>query len=271
MALHIDFLKTVVMVFQAIHSVLTDFSTNTASSRFAWWNPGWPSILNLSDIIPSTMDPKDSLSINEIFFSIQGESTRAGLPCAFVRLAHCNLRCFYCDTEYAFDEGEEMCLDDIIRRVDEYPTELVEITGGEPLLQSAVFTLIERFLDDGKRVLIETGGSIDVRPVDSRAILIYDIKCPDSGMMDKNLWANLSHLKSNDEVKFVLGSRRDYEWAKERLAEWDLVNRHTVLFSPVWDQLDPPELAKWVLQDGLPVRLQVQLHKILWGKDARGV
>ncbi|MEE2840579.1 MAG: radical SAM protein [Acidobacteriota bacterium] len=215
-------------------------------------------------------DPKDSLTVNEIFFSIQGESTRAGHPCAFVRLAQCNLRCTYCDTEYAFYEGKEMSLENIIRQVDDYPTDLVEITGGEPLLQSAVFPLIKRFLDDGKIVLIETGGSIDVRPVDSRAILIYDIKCPDSGMMDKNLWENLPQLKPNDEVKFVLGSRRDYEWAKEQLDRWDLVSRHTVLFSSVWGQLDSRELAEWVLQDGLQVRLQVQLHKILWGKEVRG-
>ena len=224
-----------------------------------------------SDIIPSVTDPKDSLTVNEIFFSIQGESTRAGQPCAFVRLAHCNLRCTYCDTEYAFHEGQDMSRENIRRQVDEYPTDLVEITGGEPLLQSAVFPLIKGFLDDGKIVLIETGGSIDVRPVDSRAILIYDIKCPDSGMMDKNLWENLPQLKPNDEVKFVLGSRRDYEWAKEQLDRWDLVSRHTVLFSSVWGQLDSRELAEWVLQDGLQVRLQVQLHKILWGNEVRGV
>ena len=228
-------------------------------------------VQKLSDIIPLVTDPKDSLTVNEIFFSIQGESTRAGHPCAFVRLAQCNLRCTYCDTEYAFYEGKEMSLENIIRQVDDYPTDLVEITGGEPLLQSAVFPLIKRFLDDGKIVLIETGGSIDVRPVDSRAILIYDIKCPDSGMMDKNLWENLPQLKPNDEVKFVLGSRRDYEWAKEQLDRWDLVSRHTVLFSSVWGQLDSRELAEWVLQDGLQVRLQVQLHKILWGNEVRGV
>ena len=225
----------------------------------------------LFDIIPFVNDSKDSLTVNEIFFSIQGESTRAGRPCAFVRLTECNLRCTYCDTEYAFYEGEEMSLEDIIRQVDEYPTDLVEITGGEPLLQPAVFPLIKRFLDEGKNVLIETGGSIDVRPVDSRAILIYDIKCPGSGMMDRNLWDNLSHLKPNDEVKFVLGSLRDYEWAKEQLVKWDLVSRHTVLFSPVWDQLDPRELAEWVLRDGLQVRIQMQLHKILWGGEVRGV
>ncbi|MDA2933761.1 radical SAM protein [Acidobacteria bacterium AH-259-D05] len=216
-------------------------------------------------------DPKDSLIVNEIFFSIQGESTRAGDPCAFVRLAHCNLRCTYCDTEYAFHEGQKMSLEEIVDQVEGYPTDLVEITGGEPLLQAAVFPLIKRFLDDGKRVLIETGGSVDVRPVDPRAVLIYDIKCPDSGMMDKNLWENLSHLKPRDEIKFVVGSRRDYDWAKARVVQWDLGSRHTVLFSPVWGRLDPRELAEWVLEDGLPVRLQVQLHKILWGEGVRGI
>lgn len=214
---------------------------------------------------------KDSLTVNEIFFSIQGESTRAGCPCAFVRLAQCNLRCSYCDTEYAFHEGKAMSLNDIIRQVDEYPTNLVEITGGEPLLQSAVLPLIKHFLDDGKNVLIETGGSIDIRPVDPRAILIYDIKCPDSDMMDRNLWGNLAHLKPNDEVKFVLGSRRDYEWAKVQLDQFNLVGKHTVLFSPVWHKLNPRELAEWVLQDGLQVKLQVQLHKVLWGEGVRGV
>jgi 7-carboxy-7-deazaguanine synthase len=217
------------------------------------------------------IDSKDSLNVNEIFFSIQGESTRAGRPCAFVRLTECDLRCTYCDTEYAFSDGEEMSLEDIIRQVDEYPTDLVEITGGEPLLQPAVFLLIKRFLDEGKNVLIETGGSIDVRPVDSRATLIYDIKCPESGMVDRNLWDNLSHLKPSDEIKFVLGSLRDYEWAKEQLVKWDLVSSHAVLFSPVWDRLDPRELAEWILRDGLQVRLQMQLHKVLWGGEARGV
>lgn len=164
-----------------------------------------------------------------------------------------------------------MSLNDIIRQVDEYPTNLVEITGGEPLLQSAVLPLIKHFLDDGKNVLIETGGSIDIRPVDPRAILIYDIKCPDSDMMDRNLWGNLAHLKPNDEVKFVLGSRRDYEWAKVQLDQFNLVGKHTVLFSPVWHKLNPRELAEWVLQDGLQVKLQVQLHKVLWGEGVRGV
>ncbi|MCZ6767618.1 MAG: radical SAM protein [Acidobacteria bacterium] len=214
---------------------------------------------------------KDYLVVNEIFFSIQGESSYAGRPCAFVRLAYCNLRCTYCDTEYAFSEGQKLSLDEIVSRIEGYPTDLVEITGGEPLLQSSVFPLIKRFLDDGKTVLIETGGSIDVRPVDSRAVLIYDIKCPDSGMEEKNSWENLPHLKAQDEIKFVLGSRRDYDWARTKIREWGLLGKHTVLFSPVWDQLDLRELAEWVLEDGLLVRLQVQLHKILWGAETRGV
>ncbi|MFQ5930101.1 MAG: radical SAM protein [Acidobacteriota bacterium] len=214
---------------------------------------------------------KDFLVVNEIFFSIQGESSYAGRPCAFVRLTYCNLRCNYCDTEYAFDEGQKMSLEEIVEKVEDYPTDLVEITGGEPLLQPAVFPLIERFLDDGKTVLIETGGSLDIRPVDRRAVLIYDIKCPESGMVKKNLWGNLPHLKPQDEIKFVVASHQDYEWAKAKLGELGLTKKHTVLFSPVWDRLDPRELAEWVLKDGLSVRLQVQLHKILWGAKARGV
>ena len=164
-----------------------------------------------------------------------------------------------------------MPLEEVVSQVGVFPTDLVEITGGEPLLQSSVHPLIKRFLDDGKTVLIETGGSIDVRPVDPRAILIYDIKCPDSGMMEKNSWKNIPHLKPQDEIKFVLGSRRDYDWAKEKLGELDLVGKHTILFAPVWGQIDPRELAEWVLEDGLSVRLQIQLHKILWGAETRGV
>lgn len=219
----------------------------------------------------SLADMNDSLVVNEIFFSIQGESSYTGRPCAFVRLAYCNLRCTYCDTEYAFHEGQKMSLEDVVSKVGSLPTDLVEITGGEPLLQPSVHPLIKHFLDDGKTVLIETGGSIDVRPVDSRAILIYDIKCPDSGMMEKNCWDNIPHLKPQDEIKFVLGSRRDYDWAKEKMGELDLVGKHTILFAPVWGQIHPRELAEWVLEDGLSVRLQIQLHKILWGSETRGV
>ena len=213
----------------------------------------------------------ESLVINEIFFSIQGESSYAGSPCAFVRLTYCNLRCNYCDTEYAFHEGKRVATQEILRKINDYPTDLVEITGGEPLLQKAVLTLIRQLIDDGKTVLIETGGSVDIQKVDPRAILIYDIKTPNSGMNDRNYWDNIPNLKSKDEVKFVVANREDYEWAKEKIHQFSLDKKHTVLFSPVWGQLKPSHLADWILQDGLQVRMQLQLHKILWGDQARGV
>ncbi len=211
------------------------------------------------------------LTVNEIFFSIQGESTFAGRPCAFVRLTYCNLRCHYCDTEHAFSEGSPMTVGRVLETVRGYPTELVEITGGEPLAQASVHPLTRRLLDEGKTVLIETGGSLDIRPVDQRAILIYDIKCPGSGMERKNLWSNLDHLRPQDEIKFVLSSRSDYDWAKGQLQDRQLQRRHSILFSPVWGGLQPKELAEWILLDGLPVRMQVQLHKLLWGAHAKGV
>lgn len=212
----------------------------------------------------------DILSINEIFFSIQGESSRAGEPCVFVRLAGCDLRCSWCDTEYAFHEGQRLQIGEIVERVLQYPSDLVEITGGEPLLQERVHLLISRLLSLGKRVMLETGGHRDISDLDERVILLYDIKCPDSQMSDRNFWPNLDRLRPLDEVKFVLASRTDYDWAKQKLQQLNLGGR-TVLFSPVWDQLSPRELAEWILKDGLPVRLQLQLHKILWGPDRRGV
>ena len=213
----------------------------------------------------------DRLLINEIFHSIQGESTWSGRPCTFVRLTGCPLRCVWCDTEYAFHGGERQTLDEIVDAVRSIGTSLVQITGGEPLAHPNAYLLTERLLDEGFTVLVETSGAFDVAPLDRRAHRIMDLKCPGSGESDKNLWENLPQLKPNDEVKFVLGSRRDYEWAKEQLDRWDLVSRHTVLFSSVWGQLDSRELAEWVLQDGLQVRLQVQLHKILWSNEVRGV
>ena len=212
-----------------------------------------------------------TLPVTEIFFSIQGESSYSGQPCAFVRLTGCNLRCSYCDTEYAFDGGVPMSLAEITARLDRYPTDLVEITGGEPLLHSLAHTLISSLLDAGKRVLIETGGSLDIRPVDPRAVLIYDIKCPDSLMEGKNRWENLNHLRPHDEIKFVISSRRDFEWARQKTLELELTRRHLVLFSPEWNRMDAARLAGWILEDGLPVRIQVQLHKIFWGAEARGV
>jgi 7-carboxy-7-deazaguanine synthase len=213
---------------------------------------------------------RDSLYVNEIFFSLQGESSFAGRPCVFVRLAYCNLRCTYCDTEYAFNEGRNMTLEEVLTEVNRHPCDLVEITGGEPLLQTTVHRLVRTLLNSGKSVLIETGGSRDIRPIDPRAVLVYDIKCPGSGMADKNLWENLPNLRPHDEIKFVIGDREDFEWAKSRISEHDLSRRHTVLFSPVWDKLPAQQLADWILEEGLNVRLQVQLHKILWGADARG-
>jgi len=212
-----------------------------------------------------------SLIVNEIFFSIQGESSYSGQPCAFLRLAHCNLRCTYCDTEYAFNEGQSIPTKEIKKRLNDYPTNLIEITGGEPLLQKEVFPLITELLDEGKKVLIETSGSISICDVDSRAILIYDIKCPTSGMSESNLWENLTHLKNQDEVKFVVGSRQDYDWAKTIIERFSLTEKHVVLFSPVWDKLSPSQLAEWILEDGLSACLQLQLHKILWGPKTRGV
>jgi 7-carboxy-7-deazaguanine synthase len=213
----------------------------------------------------------DTLSINEIFFSIQGESTRIGEPCVFIRLAGCDLRCRWCDTEYAFTEGRRLAIEKIIEDVRVFPTDLVEVTGGEPLLQSGVHELIHRLLSLGKTVLIETGGHRDIRQVDPAAILVYDIKCPDSGMSEHNRWENLDHLRVHDEIKFVIASRQDYEWARQVVRDRGLASIHPVLFSPVWDSLSPRDLAEWILEDGLPVRMQVQLHKVLWGPDARGI
>lgn len=206
------------------------------------------------------------LKIHEIFHSLQGESTRVGLPTVFVRLTGCPLRCGYCDTEYAFQGGENMTLDQILERVASYGARYVTVTGGEPLAQKQCITLLKRLCDAGYSVSLETGGSLDTSHVDPRVSIILDIKTPGSGEMQKNLWANLQNLKPSDEVKFVLCGREDYEWAKQVLAERGIAEKCTVLFSPVYSQLNPTELAEWVLQDRLPVRMQVQLHKILWGE-----
>ncbi|RPI28345.1 MAG: radical SAM protein [Acidobacteria bacterium] len=217
-----------------------------------------------------TVTGDERLLINEIFYSIQGESSYSGQPCAFVRLTACNLRCTYCDTEYAFHEGSWMTVGEIVARVLSYPTQLVEITGGEPLLQKSVHPLVSRILESGKHVLIETGGSVDISVVDPRAVIVYDIKCPGSGMVEKNRWENLDHLRDHDEVKFVISSREDYEWARQLVTGNKTLARHMVLFSAAWGRLSPAQLADWILEDRLPVRLQVQLHKILWG-EKRGV
>jgi 7-carboxy-7-deazaguanine synthase len=210
------------------------------------------------------------MRITEIFFSIQGESSHAGRPCVFVRLTGCNLRCTWCDSEYTFAGGERMSLDGVIARVKSYGCNLVEITGGEPLAQKEAFELIQRLCDDGFEVLIETSGSIDITPVDRRAKLILDVKCPGSGEVEKNRWENLDELRPHDEIKFVIADREDYEFAK-RVIEQKRLDRRTVLFSPVWGRMDMKALAEWMLADRVPARFQTQLHKHIWGADVKGV
>lgn len=220
-------------------------------------------------------DPRlrgEVLKINEIFHSIQGESTRAGLPCVFVRLTYCNIRCVYCDTEYAFYEGVDTPIDEIIEKVKSYECRLVEITGGEPLVQENVHVLMTRLCELGYEVMLETGGSLPIENVDKRVKVIMDLKTPYSKMEKKNRYENIPHLKSTDELKFVIGSREDYEWAKEILNKYDLVNKvEQVLFSPVFDKVENIELANWILEDKLNVRFQLQMHKYIWHPETRGV
>lgn len=205
------------------------------------------------------------LRITEIFFSLQGEASRVGLPTVFVRLTGCPLRCGYCDTEYAFQGGAWMSLDDILGRVRAHPTHHVTVTGGEPLAQRDCPTLLTALCDAGFDVSLETSGALDITGVDRRVARIVDIKTPGSGEVERNLWANLADLTPRDEVKFVLCDAADYDWACQVLREYRLNERAAILFSPVHGRLEPAVLADWILRDGLPVRLQVQLHKLLWG------
>lgn len=206
------------------------------------------------------------LRVYEIFHSLQGESSRVGLPTVFVRLTGCPMRCVYCDTEYAFSGGGNMTLDEIMAKVASYGTKYVTVTGGEPLAQKPCLDLLKMLCDAGYEVSLETGGAIDTTGVDARVAVILDVKTPGSGEMENNVWTNLEHLKPKDEVKFVLCDRQDYDWAKQLLAERAISEKCSVLFSPVYSQVSPTELAEWILQDKLPVRMQVQLHKILWGE-----
>lgn len=226
-----------------------------------------------------------TLKVNEVFFSIQGESTWAGLPCVFVRLTGCHLRCGYCDTEYAFHEGTRRSIDDVVAEVQRLggSCRLVEVTGGEPLLQKGVHELMSRLADMGYTVLIETSGACDISACDPRIIRIMDLKTPGTGEAARNMWSNIAHLNRRDEVKFVLTSREDYQWARDVIREHDLASRvNAVLMSAVHELppgtevagctgLSMRDLAEWVLADGLPVRLQTQLHKIIWDPQTRGV
>jgi 7-carboxy-7-deazaguanine synthase len=217
------------------------------------------------------------LRISEVFHSIQGESTWAGAPCTFVRITGCPLRCTWCDTEYAFHGGTRMTFDEILAEVAGHPARVVEITGGEPLSQPGSFDLADRLLAEGYTVLVETSGAFDVAPLDERVHKIMDLKCPGSGESHRNLWANLAHLTARDEVKFVVKDRADYEWARDTIRDRELDRRVTegtlraLLMSPVWGEIGLDELAGWILGDGLPVRFQLQIHKVIWGAEATGV
>lgn len=221
---------------------------------------------------PMTTIPRDQqLRITEIYASVQGESTHVGKPCLFVRLTGCNLRCTWCDSEFTFTGGEHHHVDDVLRRVADYGIHTVEVTGGEPLVQKAVFPLMRGLVAAGHEVLLETSGSRSIAEVPPEVHIILDLKPPDSGEVDANLWSNLVLLRRKDEVKFVVASRRDYEWTRDVIAQHTLDQRCEVLISPVFGQVDPTELAGWIVEDRLPARFQLQLHKVLWPPDARGV
>lgn len=215
----------------------------------------------------SEPDTRASLRITEIFYSLQGETRRVGLPTVFVRLTGCPLRCTYCDTAYAFTGGQAMSLADILAEVARHGARYVTVTGGEPLAQKNCLPLLQSLCDAGYQVSLETGGALDVSGVDARVVKVLDIKTPASGESEKNLWGNLASLNPHDEIKFVLCDETDYLWARQVLDEHALASRCEVLFSPAQGRLDPTVLADWILRDHLPVRLQVQLHKLLWGNQ----
>jgi len=213
-----------------------------------------------------------TLKVNEIFYSIQGESSRAGCPTVFIRLSGCNLRCSYCDTKYAYEDGQEMEMSQILEAVKEFGCHLVEITGGEPLLQKETSAFISKLLDDSYTVMLETNGSLDIGEIDGRCIKIIDVKCPSSGEHEKNLFSNFEKMNKNDELKFVIETKEDYSYAKDQLLIYDIIippgNIH---FSPVFEKLSPQTLSAWILEDNLNVRMTPQLHKFIWPDKDRGV
>ncbi len=211
------------------------------------------------------------LRINEIYFSIQGESTHAGRPCVFIRLTYCNLRCSYCDTEYAFQDGNDMEIYEILDKIKQWDCNLVEVTGGEPLFQDGCSVLLKELIQHGYEVLLETGGSISVKDIPREVIKIVDFKCPSSGMAEKNLWSIINDLMPYDEVKFVIGDREDFDWASKMLGKYSLNKKCTVLFSPIFNGIDPSFIADWILEEHLPVRMQIQLHKHIWQQEIKAI
>ena len=211
------------------------------------------------------------LKVNEIYYSVQGESTHTGLPCVFVRLTYCNLRCTYCDTEYAFYDGENLSINQIIEKVKNYDCNLVEVTGGEPLMQEESYLLLEKLCDEDFEVLLETGGSLQIKEVNKKVKIIMDLKCPSSGMQKKNLYDNLKYLKKTDELKFVIGTREDYDWSKKIIEEYSLPGKFEILFSTVFEELESQVLVAWILEDKLNVRFQLQVHKYIWDPKTKGV
>ena len=211
------------------------------------------------------------MKVCEIFSSIQGESSFAGIPCTFIRLTGCNLRCSYCDTSHAYYEGQEFTVDEVIREVQRTGINLVEITGGEPLLQNEAHLLIKRLIDEGYKVLVETNGSQDIKKIDKKAIVILDIKTPNSGMSKEMDFSNLDYIKSSDEIKFVITNREDYEWSKDIIQKYKLMEKCKLLFSPAFGPLPPENLAKWIIGDKLRIRFNLQLHKYIFSSEQRGI
>ena len=212
-----------------------------------------------------------SLKVNEIYYSIQGESTHVGRPCIFIRLTYCNLRCTYCDTEYAFYEGKDIEIPEIMATIKQWNCNLVEVTGGEPLFQDECIYLLNELMNQNYEVMLETGGSLSISDVPIDIVRIVDFKCPSSGMEKKNLWSIVNDLRPHDEVKFVIGDREDFDWAKEMLNKYSLNEKCSILFSPTFGKIDPSLIVEWILEGDIPVRMQLQMHKLIWESERKGV
>ena len=212
-----------------------------------------------------------ALKVNEIYYSIQGESTHVGRPCIFIRLTYCNLRCTYCDTEYAFYEGKDIEIPEIMAKIKQWNCNLVEVTGGEPLFQDECIDLLNELTNQNYEVLLETGGSLSISDVPIEIVRIVDFKCPSSGMEKKNLWSIVNDLQPHDEVKFVIGDREDFDWAKEMLNKYSLNEKCSILFSPTFGKIDPSLIVEWILEGDIPVRMQLQMHKLIWESERKGV